>query len=400
MYKKNVSLQYIYYIAFALFVFWGALSNSMFGQTTIIYTLVQLSNYICIGLIFFKMIFEKNEIKIWVFLGILSVVSLGVYFKMGSSFPMIITFLIMGSRNCDPRKLVLIHLICVGMILIVSQIASSQGIIEDRIFYFYRAGGNVQVRHSMGMTYVTIWAAMVFFIVSDYLYLRIKTLKKIELLFIGLIGVMVEHFSHTRIEVAAIFLIAIFSILYSKIMNVGIVKKVISLIIPISMSVAFMTVFLYQLNPAKFSKLDQFFSGRLAISSKAIVDYGINLFGQNIRMQGNGTVNFDSNFGYFFIDSAYINYTLQYGILFVLLLVALLTYVTIKLYKKNEYFLIGMIAFSAVHGIIISSIFVPYMCPWFVIAYATASQKRHNTKLLTQENKNSIKNKEESIYGI
>ena len=75
------------------------------------------------------------------------------------------------------------------------------------------------------------------------------------------------------------------------------------------------------------------------------MEYGFRLFGQYVKMVGNGSTTEITTKYYFFIDCSYLYVGLQYGLIF--LLAVLLIYVLCcRKYQNDRYFLLTIVLIS------------------------------------------------------
>ena len=129
--------------------------------------------------------------------------------------------------------------------------------------------------------------------------------------------------------------------------------------------------------------INNLLSNRLELNKIALTDYNYTLFGQIIKMQGWGAIDFDEQFGYFYIDSFYVNYTLQYGLIFMAVLLIVLSIVYKTLVKKKDNWIMLFELFTGLHGCIISSILLPYLSPFILFGIAEyTSSKGDKAELL------------------
>ena len=132
-------------------------------------------------------------------------------------------------------------------------------------------------------------------------------------------------------------------------------------------------------NPSQFALVDIILSHRFSETAKVIGQHPYTLLGQAIKMQGWGSVDFDKNFGYYFVDSFYLNYSLQFGMLWMGILCMIIPLIFSKLKNRGYEWLLLFMFLSSLHGVIISTIFLPDFNPIFIIAFAEYTNIMRNT---------------------
>ena len=369
-----------YYASFSIYCLYRLLTSSMLGQNQWFLDLYPVICFLCIGLVLVHlMLINRYKKKAFIFYCLTMAIVAIVYLEANLIFPVVLTFLMLGSKNVSSKTIAKIYLCLSSIVLLTSGIAANFGLIEDRIFY----RGDGIPRHSMGMTYVTIWSGILYFTLAAYIYLRYKKITVWELIAILALSYEAYVLSGTRLELLLMIVLLAFLIAYK--INDGVVPNIIKLFENISLIVScfvsFALVFLYASNPSKYAYLNKLFSNRFAYTLAVMQKYAIKPFGQYIRMQGYGTINFDREYGYFFVDSFYINYSLVYGWVLMAIFIVAFTYIFYKLNEHNQQWIMLFGVIGAIHGIIISAIVDPCICPFFIIASA-----EYNELIMTQKN--------------
>lgn len=368
MEKKLKLHAFIYYFALAIYIFFSACSHSMIARVSGMELIIRICRYGSLMIMIIKPLLLRksflSSVIIWLLGGFLC---LSIFINMDSVLPISLIIVLLSSERCDGDIIGKIYLCSSGAVVLLSLFLSQKGIIEDKIIV---RGSSGRLRHAMGMQYATVWAAFVFFLICAIIFLC----RKIAFLHIvGFFFITAYMYlkSDARLETAMMMLMVVLVLLYQKgfLENkfVGFFLKnsvLISCIIAVGMQVA------YMIDPVRFSPLNILLSGRLRITSSVIREQGLHLLGKDFFMQGFGTRDFDWSLGYNYVDSFYLNYALRYGVLFVVFICILFTYICRKLYKYNRKWILLFLAIGALHGIIISSAFLPQCNPFFVIAFA------------------------------
>ena len=98
--------------------------------------------------------------------------------------------------------------------------------------------------------------------------------------------------------------------------------------------VAMLLAGLYQ-DSGFMAKLNDILSGRLANAAEAWQKYGLSLFGQNIVWTGQG-ITYKPSMHYLYVDCSYLNILLNYGLVFLLLVLYWCRQVVLDLYRRHD----------------------------------------------------------------
>lgn len=131
-----------------------------------------------------------------------------VYITQGNTAPLMLFMFVIGAKGTKDITLGKIFAVCNGLIVGLSMLLCFAGIVEDRTFHAVDRG----LRHSMEMTYVTIWAVYVFFITAAIIYIRYGKLHRFDWLILIGIAFIVDYYSKTRVEEASLLFLAVLMI--------------------------------------------------------------------------------------------------------------------------------------------------------------------------------------------
>jgi hypothetical protein len=101
-------------------------------------------------------------------------------------------------------------------------------------------------------------------------------------------------------------------------------------------------------------RLNSMLESRLRLGHRSLVEHGVSWFGERIEWLGNGLDAFgNSTTGvYTYVDCLYIKILQRYGIIFTVVLAALMCWSMYKLYKRREYHILLISATVAVHCVL------------------------------------------------
>lgn len=179
---------------------------------------------------------------------------------------------------------------------------------------------DMHVRDNLGFAWST-WPVHGFlYIVSFYTILRNKRITLFEILSLELINMWLYFYTNTRSPFVLIT-IYLLCILLNKYMSISVIKYTFVRVIYLFSApiVTFVTYWL-SLNSTKYSNLDSMLSGRISLGYNAISQFGIHWFGKKILFNANRDV---IGIKYSFVDSSFLQYLLRFGLISLIIFVAI-----------------------------------------------------------------------------
>lgn len=244
---------------------------------------------------------------------------------------------IVAAIDIDSKMIIQVSAVVQGIMLLGTIALSQVGIIEDHIF-----SATTRARHGLGFDWATTAAIIYFFFMLQYIYLRREKMKWFEFLILEAVNYILYHLTDSRMA----FLAGTLSILLFAIVTLAKSRWKISqrlgylfCILPVVISVfAILLHVFYNENNALFVKLNSLLSDRLQLGFNAVQTYGITLWGQQITW-GGFDVN-ESTVGYNYVDCSYMQLLLEFGIVFLILVLAIYTYMIYRAIKVKDYYLV------------------------------------------------------------
>ena len=264
--------------------------------------------------------------------------------------------LMIGAWGISFRKLIKIYFVTV-LTVVAGVIAASQfGWIEELV-YETRGG-----RRAFGFTYPTRFASHIFFLMLWYWFLRGKKLRCREALLPVAAGIFVQICSKARLNAAALLLLAVVMVwqasAFRRSEQKGLeyqMKGGLSSCLSLSpifaaLVITLMTV-LYSSDNEVWHSLNKIMSSRLSLGQSGMDIYGFQMWGQKIILSGNGGIG-ETASKYFYIDSAWIQFSLQYGLVMLVILLLLFWTVGIRAKNHGSWILLWILAFASLHAMV------------------------------------------------
>lgn len=302
---------------------------------------------------------------------------------------MMMLLLMIGAWGISFRKLIKIYFVTVLVIVTGVVLASQIGWIEELI-YEVRGG-----RRAFGFTYPTRFASHVSFLILWYWYLRGRKTKYREIWIPIGAGIFVQLFSKARLNAIILLLLAvvmtwqIFSLRNSEhsgkeYQMKGWFSSFLALSpILATLMITTMTV-LYSADSKMWSRLNKLMSSRLSLVQNAMDIYGFQMWGQEITLSGNGGLGKTAS-KYFYIDSAWMQFSIQYGLIMLVILLVLFWIVGIRARNHGNWILLWILAFVSLHSIVEPQILQLQYCP-LILAFFAELKKNDTGKMNYEEN--------------
>lgn len=342
---KNIK-EYLFLTGFCIF-----LSKLALGNTTILefFNVNSLSAnfFYILGFSFIAIkiiLFDRYSLKNIIIILILSIFFIINYRETGSSEIIILFYLILGSKSVSLRKIVKSHFYTYSLIMLFALLLSLIGYTEN-----FRVFSENGIRFSLGNTYPTDFAAGIFYLILDFVYLKNKKMN----LFTQLIVLSIIFITFFATKATTSFILSFLFINYvffmdhykSKLNKKRRFKNFVAIIMyPFLCLISFIVPIFADTSSNIWGTIDKILSYRISYSRLAYERYGIPLFGNPIKFVGGGW-NTTSGQEYFYVDNGYFYFSLFYGIIILSLVCIAFSFVIFN-QQKNKYLIIILVMIS------------------------------------------------------
>lgn len=339
---KNDTLFFAGFIPYIIHEMW---KTTMFGRyihgtREIVFT------FICLGLILLKiMLYDHFTVRQLITSALMVLVGALTYRGTGEILYFALMVIVIGAKDVDFDKIISVWLVIIIAIMVMAFAASRLGIIADLQYvskdFFTK---KKIIRNSFGIIYPTDFAAHVFFCVLTLFYLRRDYLKWYDFSAGIITSLVVYYYCRAKLDVLSILLVTLLFGLALIFKEKDIWKKLWSIIgptvTPITCIVMIALTYMYK-PKGSLEWFNRFITGRLFLGKAGITKYSITLFGQKLRLIGNGRstdsyLNYNPNYN--FIDISYINILVVSGVVFLSLLIFI--YIIIGYINRKNIFLL------------------------------------------------------------
>ena len=340
----------IFFIAYIILLVSLMINTSKFSEIDIIKKCSHIFQILSCGIAMIKVFLDfKGEIKNknkpkFTTIFFLMVMIISVIITKAKSIVYFAIFII-AAKDINFKKIAKITLNVQILCLIVFIVSSQLGIIEN-----YKIRRANKIRQALGSSSPNCLMLQIFQIIGLYLYVNRDKIKLYDIIVILGMALIFYNITDSRMGmIAIIFTVVGFGIVKIKRFNI-MIKKTKILFKYCSVLLAILIIVLtFVYKEFNITKLNSLLSNRLQLNVNAMEDYGITLFGSNIKWIGQ-TDSFkviDENYNY--VDSSYFKIMLNHGII----LLGFILYCMIKImdysYKKEDYLLVVLLAISQVY---------------------------------------------------
>lgn len=293
--------------------------------------LARLTSYILFTYVIIKLKVRKMSTVAFVFS--LALLIIGAYYSTDKSIVYLL-LMIFAAESSNSRRVIrfIMYIQLISLIVIVG--SSIVGFLPDKIF-----DPQTRARHCLGFDWTTTPAMLLTFISLEYYYLRDKSIKLIELIVVIIANYLIYVYTDARMCFLIICLASLIIFLYRFSFNFN--KKIMNRLAIIS--VTFPTIIciislcihaFYSSSNGLLGKLNSLLSGRLALGRTALDTYEISFFGQFIKWVGNTQQSTVLEYNY--VDCSYLQILLSYGIVLLLFVICVYSYILYAATRKKH----------------------------------------------------------------
>lgn len=266
---------------------------------------------------------------------------------------------VFSARNFEWERTGLAVSILIIVMLIILFILSARGIIPD-IVYSRTLPDRVRLRHSMGFAFCLQYSICFLNAIILLMSARNNKICYVTLSFLALAAIAVFSLADARLGYGA-SVAAIMGALVNKLFP-GFAEKIKGFFWFLAFTPILYFVFSVVL-AKKFdntipwmARLDAKLECRISLASAGLSNYGVSLFGKKVAWYGagpdQGTFMAQSSGQYNWVDNLYIKDMIDFGIIYVIILLILITLAMIKCVRNKQYLNVFFIALIYGMGLI------------------------------------------------
>ncbi len=254
-------------------------------------------------------------------------------------------FLFIGAIGMDARRIIMTSCICKGIMLFVTVGLSQIGVIQDYIFV--DGGRN---RHGLGFSWTTTGHILFLHWLLEYIFMRRGKVTIFEYAIMELLNIWFYWMTDASMTFYVITgFIAYFAVARIENQSFAFTRKISRCVLvapALCALIAIMAQYLYDETNPTWKTVDAFTHGRLNLGHNGIVNYGITWLGQAIHWQGFSVREMKTEYNY--IDCSYLQIAIEYGLIFLILVLVIYTVILYRANKNRDYYLLSAICFLLV----------------------------------------------------
>lgn len=342
----------LYLIAFAVFILGENLRTTMFLIPGMFFVCCKL---FALGLIGIKIIlFGQYGVGRICWIGFMLLEGTLIFFSSGYHEPLMWILFVTSATDVAFKKILKVYAIVTFVVVFAAMIASGLDIIKN---LQYQSDESRGIRNSFGIVYTTDFAAHVFFLMLTVLYLTKKMYQwQYGVICLG-VTAAVYYFCDARLDSSCMVLVVLGYTalkvreqkpisLKKKYCPQGFFSRLAVFSMPAAAIVMFFLSWFYDSEIEILENINNLLSNRLSLGRRGLSEYSITLFGQNVYMLGNGsTEKLPSEAEYFFIDCSYLYNFMRYGLIFLIIILAVYS-ICCRKYQADQYFLLTVALIS------------------------------------------------------
>jgi hypothetical protein len=335
---------FLFYVAWALFLLSSLLEHTILtiGENAdMLLMCMKLVRYIAYGICFIKIVNGRYHRKILlsgIMIGVIFILS---YLGSGNRVMCLYLLVLFAAFGIDGRQSIKISYRIQALVLGIFITLSLGGIVTDHIFE-----PDSRMRHGLGFNWATTAPILYLYIILGYIYIKRENTTCIEYLIMECVNIWLYKMTDTRMAFILSSLFLLFFALEGLFRNRWKYWRRLGMLycgVPVLLSFfAFFLHWGYDAENEIWSKLNSLLSNRLYLGKNAIATYGISLFGQKIRWVGfsvrRDTVSGVT--GYNYVDCSYIQMMLEYGVIFLAIVVGIYTIAVYRAVKEEDWYLV------------------------------------------------------------
>lgn len=266
---------------------------------------------------------------------------------------MLYSLVLLASDHVNAKNIMKMSLMIQGGILGIIVGLSQTGILRDYLF----VRGEGHYRHGLGFSWTTTAPILFFFFTLIFVYLKREKCSILQITLFEIINVWFYKKTDSRMVclLASVFLCFVLMQIFNK-NKWRIISKYKKIYISSPMIICCFSLLLFVAYNEKtifWTRLNTILSGRLQLGTNAIAEFGVSLFGNNIEWIG-----FNSKMptaveaiGYNYVDSSYLQLGLNYGVVFLIMVLLIYVVVMKRAVKIEDYWLICVISVILIFSI-------------------------------------------------
>ena len=248
----------------------------------------------------------------FVWAGIIFGMAIMNYFAMTYTDMLFLAVLLIGTKNIKMDLVVWCHFVVYLTITLIAMVCAFAGWIDHHVVYEASRG----YRYALGNTYPTDFAAGIFYLFLDFIFLKRNCWKHQYSIGILVISAVVYFLTNARMFMilSAVLVMTMFwfnNLTVQRFLASPVASKLCAAMFPLCAGLSLYAQWIYRPDMVFLEKLNHILNNRISLGHRGLTEYGLSIWGQKIEMIGGG---YGTKAGtYFFVDNGYLHLALLYG---------------------------------------------------------------------------------------
>ncbi len=344
--KRVSRTELLFYLGWILFsvsvIFELTEVVTMHNEIQLFLKLIRYMGYLLCCLKIYSTLLEKKKV-FWTIL--VTLVLLISCVTSTNKTMLLYSIVLLASKNIDVEKIIKISFFVQGTLFFIIVSMSQLGILGDYLF----VRGEGQYRHALGFAWTTTAPILFFFFTLVYVYLKKEKESILVFILVELINIWLYIMTDSRMVFCLASIFVVFMIVQKINGNrwkwIGKFDYLYPFFPVIIGSASLILYYFYDEKNQLWFKLNTILSGRLSLGINAINEYGFSLFGKNVEWIGYSikSPTAEAAIGYNYVDSSYLQLGLNYGMLFLIIVLLIYSVVLYKAVRQKDYYLISIV---------------------------------------------------------
>lgn len=375
---------YLFLLSFLIWCVINILRNTLW-QIPLIESNFNIIKWVCLAILIVKECINVKVDYSIISTLLLCVSAVIVAYNTKDISILITAAFIIEARNINFKDVLKVYALVTVVILIITIYASKHGVLETQ--YFLKNDGTP--RYGLGFIYTTYSSQWLFFASASWISIRAKKISILELLII--LGTNIYIYTQTiTINPLICSLLLVSLVIILKLDDKIIENKFIKFLgdntfIIWSILIILLTTFYNRFGILKL--VDKLVSNRLRLGNSGLTEYGVSFFGQDVVLSG-------STFGllevlqtkYNYIDSAYVQIIVKYGLILLLYIMLGFRKVQKKLRAEKNYYMYIVLIVVSLQAMLDPQLIMLYYNPFILLLGSLLIKQEVNTNDMLRVN--------------
>ncbi len=351
-FRKDFLLQYVAWTVFLFSILLESTVWSVGDDGDILLKISKMFRYLAYGICLSKIVMGRYRVRTLWWCCVLATIFFLSYVGSRNRVMVLYLLILFAAIGVDSRCHIRIANVMQTSFLCIFILLSLTGLVTDYVF-----DPNSRMRHGLGFTWTTTAPIIYFYTMLCYIYIKREKISYLGYLIMECVNFWLYKMTDTRMAfVFSSFFLLFFAIersMKNRWRFWRLFERLYCIVPSIICTASLILYWCYDSSNDVWRKLNELLSNRLYLGKEAILNYGIHVFGQNIRWVGFSIrrPTMAEAVGYNYVDCSYLQLLLEYGVLFLIAVIGIYTVAIYRAVKVQDYYLVWILLIVLLFGI-------------------------------------------------